>query len=284
MNREPVCYRQNDPRWAKRPYRAAGENTTIGSSGCGPTCAAMLIETLTGRPFTPEDACSWSMAHGYKARGHGTAYAYFKPQFAAFGLQCDQLNWYKSYHKPQHPNHRRALELLEEGYYLIALMGPGRWTTGGHFVVLWQAGEKLRVHDPYSAKAFLNNPDPESFFNEVCYYWWLDARFYNRPQEKEETDMTREEIRALAEEAAAQAAQALRGELEDKLEETARALREELAPVTYHTLEEVPAWGRETAARLVAQGRLLGDGTGDLCLTQGLLRALVIQERKGAEV
>ena len=30
-----------------------------------------LIETLTGKTFTPEDACNWSMAHGYKALGNG---------------------------------------------------------------------------------------------------------------------------------------------------------------------------------------------------------------------
>ena len=27
----------------------------------------MLIETLTGKTFTPVDACAWSVEHGYKA-------------------------------------------------------------------------------------------------------------------------------------------------------------------------------------------------------------------------
>ena len=55
-------------------------------AGCGPTAAAMLIETLTGKTYTPVDACAWSIEHGYKALKQGTYYAYFKPQFAAFGI------------------------------------------------------------------------------------------------------------------------------------------------------------------------------------------------------
>ena len=53
MNKRPVSYLQTDPRWAKLKYAVQGENSTIGGSGCGPTAAAMLIETLTGKAFTP---------------------------------------------------------------------------------------------------------------------------------------------------------------------------------------------------------------------------------------
>lgn len=49
MNREPVSYLQTDARWKTKPYRVSGESSTIGSAGCGPTCAAMLIETITGK-------------------------------------------------------------------------------------------------------------------------------------------------------------------------------------------------------------------------------------------
>ena len=78
MNKKPVSYLQTDPRWKSKPYRVKGESATIGGSGCGPTAAAMIIETMTGKKYTPEDACNWSMAHGYKALGNGTYYGYFK--------------------------------------------------------------------------------------------------------------------------------------------------------------------------------------------------------------
>ena len=80
MNRKPISYLQTDPKWAKKPYRVKGETSTIGDSGCGPTAAAMLLSTLTGKTITPVDTCAWSVAHGYKALGNGTYYAYFAPQ------------------------------------------------------------------------------------------------------------------------------------------------------------------------------------------------------------
>ena len=55
MNKRPVSYLQTDSRWAKKPYRVPGENSTIGDSGCGPTAAAMLIETLTAKTNTQEE-------------------------------------------------------------------------------------------------------------------------------------------------------------------------------------------------------------------------------------
>ena len=150
MNKKPVSYLQTDPRWKSKPYRVKGESATIGGSGCGPTAAAMIIETMTGKKYTPEDACNWSMAHGYKALGNGTYYGYFKPQFAEFGIDCDMLNWTKTYGKPDHANHKKVEEMLKQGYYFIALMLKGLWTSGGHFVVLWWQDGKVRINDPAS--------------------------------------------------------------------------------------------------------------------------------------
>lgn len=65
------------------------------------------------------------MEHGYKALNQGTYYSYFVPQFAEFGIPCGQLSWVNTYGKPDHENHRKAAVLLRQGYYLIALMGPG---------------------------------------------------------------------------------------------------------------------------------------------------------------
>lgn len=179
MNKQPVSYLQTDSRWKNDPYRMPGETATIGSSGCGPTAAAMLIETITGKKFTPVDACAWSIAHGYKALKQGTYYAYFKPQFAAHGIDCDMLNWQNTYGKPNHANHQKMPDLLKAGYYIIALMGPGQWTTGGHFVVVWWEDGKIRINDPASTKTARLNGDPKTFFSQAKYYWWVDARVFN---------------------------------------------------------------------------------------------------------
>lgn len=195
MNKRPVSYLQNDPLWKDKPYRVPGETSTIGSAGCGPTCAAMLIETMTGKTFTPEDACNWSIQHGYKALKQGTYYSYFKAQLKAFGIDCDQLDWTSTYGKPNHQNHQKALDMLKQGYYLIALMNKGTWTSAGHFILVWWADNKIRINDPASTKDSRVNGDPYDFRSQVKYYWLVDARAYNNPKPKEDEDiMTGKEI------------------------------------------------------------------------------------------
>lgn len=195
MNKKPVSYLQTDPRWKNKPYRVPGETATIGDSGCGPTAAAMLIETLTGKTYTPEDACAWSIAHGYKALKAGTYYAYFAPQFAEFGIKCWQLSWTNGYHNPKAKVHDQALEYLKQGYYLIALMKKGTWTGGGHFVVVWWADDKIRINDPASTRDKRLNGDPATFRNEAAYYWVVDAREYNNGTIKQEDeDMDQEKF------------------------------------------------------------------------------------------
>lgn len=180
MNKQPVDYKQYDKRWADKPYRKEGGTGTIKGSGCGPSCAAMLIETITGKTYTPEDACNWSMEHGFRTLNQGTEYAYFVPQFKEFGIDCSMLNWTNTYGKPNHANHARAVELLKKGYYLIALMGKGTWTSGGHFVVVWWQDGKVRINDPASTKDARLNGDLATFKKEVRHYWVVDARKHNK--------------------------------------------------------------------------------------------------------
>jgi len=119
-------------------------------------------------------------------------YSYFKPQFEAFGIKCDMLNWTNTYGKPDHDNHAKALAMLQEGYYLIALMNKGLWTSSGHFVVVWWADNKIHINDPASTRKVRTEGDPETFRSQVKYYWWVDARAYNQQKEAEE-DVTHEE-------------------------------------------------------------------------------------------
>lgn len=179
MNKQPISYLQTDARWRNKPYRVKGENTTIGDSGCGPTAAAMLLSTLTGKTITPEDTCKWSVDHGYKALGNGTYYAYFAPQFAAYGIKCWQLNWVNAYHNSKATSFDEVVQYLKQGYYAVALMKAGTWTSGGHFVVLWWADDKVRINDPASTRDNRLNGDPATFRNEAAYYWIVDAREYN---------------------------------------------------------------------------------------------------------
>ena len=186
MNKQPVKYLQTDPRWKSLPYRVKGETATIGGSGCGPTSAAMAIETITGQTFTPVDACKWSVDHGYKALNAGTYYSYFVPQFKAFGIECRQLLGSSLHNKPDHPIHDQVKQYLAEGYYVIALMGPGTWTSGGHYILLWAWDDKVRINDSASTKDKRLNGDPAVFKREVKQYWLIDAREYNKEEDMDQ--------------------------------------------------------------------------------------------------
>ena len=77
---------------------------------------------------------------------------------------------------------------MKQGYYLIALMKKGNWTSGGHFVVVWWADNKVRINDPASTKDSRLNGDINTFRNEAAYYWVIDARSYNNPTKKPEKE------------------------------------------------------------------------------------------------
>lgn len=184
MNKQPVSYLQTDPRWKNVDYSTTGETTTIGGSGCGPTSAAMLIETLTGQNFTPVDACAWALSHGYKALNQGTYHSYFVPQFAANNITCKRLNTSSIGGNVSSPVHDQALVLLKEGWYLIALMGKGLWTSSGHYIVVWWEDGKIRINDPASTKATRLTGDPATFRAQCKYYWAIDARTYNQEDDE----------------------------------------------------------------------------------------------------
>ena len=84
-------------------------------------------------------------------------------------------------------------------------------------------------------------------------------------EKKEEVDMTNAEVTTL---------------ITKTVDAAVDKLKKELLPKTYRKIEDVPAWGRPTVEKLVAEGRLEGDGDGNLNLTHDLLRALVIMSRE----
>ena len=92
------------------------------------------------------------------------------------------LNWENTYGKPNHPNHEKVVEKLKEGYYAIALMNKGLWTSSGHFVVLWWQDGKVRINDPASTKDARVNGDIHTFRSQAKYYWLVDARAYNKEE------------------------------------------------------------------------------------------------------
>ena len=188
MAKKPKIYRQTDKRWAKKPYRVKGkENSTIGGSGCGPTCAAMVAATLHDPKATPLSACNWAVKHGYKAVGQGTYYTFFKAYLGKHGIKCEQAPGSNSYHKRNTAADKAALRALEAGKYVIACMGPGLWTRGGHFVLAYAYKDgKVYINDPASSAAARACNTWDKFQYEAKYYWIIEVP--GTKQEQKETE------------------------------------------------------------------------------------------------
>lgn len=171
---KPVDYKQTDPRWSGKDYSAPGEKTTIGKAGCGPSCMAMAIATLTNPNITPADTAAWSLKNGYKAPNQGTYYTYFVPQGKAFGVEVERINTIdlRKRGAAARPYHDSALRAISEGHMVICCMGPGLWTKAGHYI-LWHgmADGQVLINDPGSSKPERAKAPLALLQAQVKYYW-----------------------------------------------------------------------------------------------------------------
>lgn len=133
----PVLY-QIDSEWASSPYA----EDTLGESGCGPTCLAMVYVGLTGKTDKdPAKMCRYSEREGFVVDGM-TSWDLMTTGAEDLGLESEVL-----------PADADAiLSRLREGHPVIASVGPGTFTTTGHFIVLSAVDSDGRVivHDPNS--------------------------------------------------------------------------------------------------------------------------------------
>lgn len=164
----PIEYEQTDPRWANVMYSATGNRyQTIGTDGCGPTCAAMVVATLRDKSITPVQAADWSVNHGYLSDNDGTYWAYFAAYLRTYGIACEQVG--KS-------NVNRAIEMLRKDRMVITSMGRGLWTSGGHFILAYglsDDGNRVKIHDPNSEASYRELGDINRYKNEAVQFWLI---------------------------------------------------------------------------------------------------------------
>ena len=198
MNKQPTSYLQTDPRWGSLDYSAPGEKTTIAASGCGPTAMAMVLATWADPSVTPKTECAWALAHGYKAPRQGTYYGYFEPAGARYGLRVTRLNYTSLYGKSTSAYHAQVKDALDRGELVIACMGPGNWTSSGHYVLVYGIqGDTIYINDPASTKAARTKGSWSLFRQQVKYYWTIE-RPESVPgddeQKEDELNMTKKEF------------------------------------------------------------------------------------------
>ena len=132
-------YSQLDNRWASKMYSSVGNSSqTIGTSGCGPTSAAMVVSSIKGN-IIPDQMAELYTKYGYRSANQGTYWSAFKWTADIFNIgysECYKLD--------------EAIAKLEDNHYIIASCNQGLFTYGGHFIVLIGIeGDYIKVYDPY---------------------------------------------------------------------------------------------------------------------------------------
>lgn len=141
--KQPVDYKQYDSRWATKLYTSTGnKKQTMKSSACGPTSAADVVATLKDSSVTPYTLAQLYVANGHRAAYNGTAWSAFKWTAEKYGfskfVETSSLATLKA--------------CLDAGGYVVCSMGPGYWTSGGHFICAWKYDKSyIYCNDPASS-------------------------------------------------------------------------------------------------------------------------------------
>jgi len=139
----PPDNKQYDARWARVLYTATGNKTqTIKSSGCGPTSMTDIVNAWFDTGVTPADLCKLAVKGGYRTRNNGTAWGFFAYMSSRYDFPRFRST----------ATHAEAIAALAKGALIVASMGKGYWTKGGHFICLWKCDQKyMYACDPASA-------------------------------------------------------------------------------------------------------------------------------------
>ena len=141
MSKKPYFWKQTDKHWASYSWHGM----TIGGGGCGPTSGANVISPIRNIKVTPKMTFKWLCKHGYVLPGIGTYHS---------GISAMLKHWKIDF--KQTYSDSEAYNSLKKGYWLIGVVGPSRWTTAGHFIVLYglTSSGKVLVSDPYSSSDY----------------------------------------------------------------------------------------------------------------------------------
>ena len=129
---------QWDPMWGYEDYGSS----CIAVTGCGPTCLAMAGYYVTGdTDFNPLSMAEFSMKNGYYAPGYGSSWTLISEGGVKLGLDVTEIPLVK----------KRITDNLKVNNPIILAMGPGDFTSEGHYILLVGMEDGLfRVHDPNS--------------------------------------------------------------------------------------------------------------------------------------
>lgn len=185
MRTKPVHYLQYDTRWGYVTFSSHGDpKQTIATSGCGAASFAMVLATFLDPSITPPDVAKVIVDNFYRTYNNGVDWGFFPFAAKKYGLPFKQ-----SY------STNEVIEALKMGALVIASMGPGYFTTAGHYILLWGLSEgegQILVNDPNST---IRTKASYDIFKQQCRCYFI---FYE-PKKEEEKVPEEWEIKVLQE-------------------------------------------------------------------------------------
>ncbi len=149
-NKRMKYYSQTDRKWKNEIYSSKtppDSTQTIGSSGCGVVSLSMVVETLTDKKFNPIDSAKWAVDNGYRTADSGTSPNAFAAGAEKFNINARDIG----------TDFSAAQKALKKGGLIIASVGPGTFTTQGHYLVIRKYdNEKYYIADPNSKDGITN--------------------------------------------------------------------------------------------------------------------------------
>ncbi len=151
---------QYDSRWKSEPY---GDGT-MELNGCGPTCLSMVICGLQGNvQYDPVTVARMADEGGYYEEGAGSLWTLMSEGAEKFGLQVHEVRFDEEHIRQE----------LLEGRPIICVVGPGDFTTTGHFIVLCgvDSSGQVIVHDPNSVERSRKTWEIEEIMPQIKNLW-----------------------------------------------------------------------------------------------------------------
>lgn len=151
---------QWDERWGYEKYGS----DFIAINGCGPTSLAMVAVGLTGnKDINPKVVAEFSEDNGYLVDGVGSSWTLMTEGAGHFGLKSKELSLNKDV----------IVSTLKKGQPIIASMGPGTFTSEGHYLVLTgvDRNNKIIINDSNSKIKSSQTWDIDVFMNEAQNLW-----------------------------------------------------------------------------------------------------------------
>lgn len=162
-NADIPLFLQWDPRWGYQEY---GEGY-IGYSGCAPTCLAMIATGLSHRTdTTPDQIAQYATQKHYYHPGTGTRWVFLTEGAEAFGLRGKEICLDKQI----------IFQHLKNNEPIICSVGPGDFTSKGHFIVLRGISDgKLIINDPNSVERSNILWDYDRISGQIKNLWAYEA-------------------------------------------------------------------------------------------------------------